>query len=95
MRQIDCIHALHNHTSDAPPVLTKADLAHLLPHTNQHTFDATLRRLVASVMHELLGQAKAIAFDRQSRFVINFRREGLESPHKRGRADRQPVQAYS
>ncbi|MDE0062168.1 MAG: hypothetical protein OXU72_05190 [Gammaproteobacteria bacterium] len=48
MRQIDCIHALHNHTLDAPPVLTKADLAHLLPHTNPHTFDATLCRLVAS-----------------------------------------------
>lgn len=48
MRQIDCIHALHKHTLDAPPVFTKADLAHLLPHTNPRTFDATLGRLVAS-----------------------------------------------
>ena len=67
MRQIDCIHALHNHTLGAPPVLTKADLAHLLPHANPHTFDATLGRLVANgvliraaqgtYVHALTGRA--------------------------------------
>ena len=48
VRQIDCIRALHNYTLEAPPVLTKADLTHLLPHANPRTFDATLGRLVAN-----------------------------------------------